>query len=121
MYFDFEDYRPDTPSLTAPMTRREAVLLALLLHAVLVIMYLVTPADWFRARQVIPVSPDSDKQITYTRIEPMRELPRIPKAEAHPALKPNTNGFRNARRGHTRLLPSAGAPSRSSQCARGCR
>ena len=82
MYFDLEDYRPDTPSLTAPMARREAVLLALLLHAVLVIAYLVTPAEWFQARRLIPVSPASDKQLTYTRIEPMRELPRMPKVPA---------------------------------------
>lgn len=85
MYFDFEDYRPDTPSLTAPMTRREAVMLALLLHAVLLIVYLVTPAEWFRVAQVVPVSPDSSKQMVYTRIEPLRELPRQPKAEAPPS------------------------------------
>lgn len=85
MYFDFDDYRPDTPSLTAPMTRREAVLLALLLHAVLVIVYLITPAEWFRVSQAVPVSPVSDKQMVYTRVEPMRELPRTPKAEAPPS------------------------------------
>ncbi len=82
MYFDFEDYRPDTPSLTAPMTRREAVLLALLLHAVLVIAYLVMPSEWFQVSRVIPVSPASDKQLTYTRVEPMRDLPRMPKVPA---------------------------------------
>lgn len=85
MYFDFEDYRPDTPSLTAPMTRREAVLLALLLHAVLVIVYLITPAEWFQVARVVPVTPVSEPQLTYTRVEPMRELPRLPKAEAPPS------------------------------------
>lgn len=83
MYFDFEDYRPDTPSLTSPMTRREAVLLALLLHAVLVIVYLVTPAEWFQTARLVPTPPPSDQQVTYTRIEPMRELPpRVPKRPA---------------------------------------
>jgi TonB family protein len=85
MYFDFEDYRPDTPSLTAPMTRREAVLLALLLHAVLVIVYLVTPAEWFRPTGEVPASLVPEKQMTYTRVEPLRELPRLPKAEAPPS------------------------------------
>jgi TonB family protein len=85
MYFDFEDYRPDTPSLTAPMTRREAVLLALLLHAVLVIVYLVTPAEWFHVSQAMPVSSVPDKQMVYTRVEPLRELPRAPKPEAPPS------------------------------------
>ncbi|TAK12500.1 MAG: hypothetical protein EPO35_11350, partial [Acidobacteria bacterium] len=82
MYFDFEDYRPDTPSLTAPMTRREAVLLALLLHALLVIVYLVTPAEWFQPTRLIPVTQASDKQMTYMRVEPLREMPRLPKVQA---------------------------------------
>jgi len=85
MYFDFEDYRPDTPSLTAPMTTREAVLLALLLHAVLVIAYLVTPPEWFRVSAAVPVTPVPDKQMVYTRVEPLRELPRLPKADAPPS------------------------------------
>lgn len=85
MYFDFEDYRPDTPSLTAPMTRREAVLLALLLHALLFIVYLITPAEWFRVARVAPVVPDSQQNLVYTRVEPMRELPRAPKQQAPPS------------------------------------
>ena len=85
MYFDFEDYRPDTPSLTAPMTRREAVLLALLLHAVFVILYLITPASWFQVVRAVPVVPDSQQSMQYTRVEPMRELPRVPKLLAPPS------------------------------------
>jgi len=83
MYFDLEDYRPDTPTLTAPMTRREAVLLALLLHALLVIVYLITPAEWFQVVRTIPV-PDA-QPMTYTRVEPMRELPKMPKLQAPPS------------------------------------
>lgn len=75
MYFDFGDYRPDTPTLTAPMTRREAVLLALLLHAVMVIIYLITPPEWFAPRQIIPVVPRPEQQMTYMRVEPLRTLP----------------------------------------------
>jgi TonB family protein len=83
MYFDFGDYRPDTPTLTAPMTRREAVLLALLLHAVFVIIYLVTPPEWFAPRQVIPVVPNPAEQMTYMRVEPLRNLPpRTPPPQA---------------------------------------
>ena len=81
MYFDFEDYRPDTPSLNAPMTRREAVLLALLFHALLVILYLVTPAEWFRVARMVP-PPSETPALTYTRVEPMRELPRMPRQQA---------------------------------------
>lgn len=83
MYFDFEDYRPDTPSLTAPMTRREAMLLAMLLHALIVILYLIMPAEWFQVVRVVPQPPPSAQQeLTYTRIEPLRNLPRPPKVEA---------------------------------------
>jgi outer membrane biosynthesis protein TonB len=85
MYFDFEDYRPDTPSLTAPMTRREAVLLALLLHALLLIVYLITPAEWFRVARVVPAVPANEPQMTYTRVEPLRELPKMPKQPAPPS------------------------------------
>ncbi len=84
MYFDFEDYRPDTPSLTAPMTRREAVLLALLFHALLFIVYLITPAEWFQVVRAVPDPQQRPPQqeLTYTRIEPLRNLPKPPKAEA---------------------------------------
>ena len=86
MYFDFEDYRPDTPSLVAPMTRREAVLLALLFHALLVIVYLITPAEWFQVKRLQPLVQQPQEQLVYTRVEPMRELPpRTPRAQAPPS------------------------------------
>jgi TonB family protein len=33
MYFDFEDYRPDTPRLDAAISKREGVLLSIMFHA----------------------------------------------------------------------------------------
>lgn len=85
MFFDFEDYRPDTPTLTAPMTTREAVLLALLLHALFVILYLITPPEWFQRARIVPLAPDANQEMTYTRVEPMRELPKMPKQMAPPS------------------------------------
>jgi TonB family protein len=41
MYFDFEDYRPDTPRLDAPISKREGVLLSLVLHVLFVVLILV--------------------------------------------------------------------------------
>jgi TonB family protein len=83
MYFNFEDYRPDTPTLTAPMTRREAVMLAIMAHLLIVIVYLVVPAEWFRPKQLVLLPPPaSDQQIRYTRVEPLRDLPRAPKPDA---------------------------------------
>jgi TonB family protein len=43
MYFDFEDYRPDTPTIARPLTRLEAVLLTSLVHLLAVILILVWP------------------------------------------------------------------------------
>lgn len=86
MFFDLGDYRPDTPSLTSPMTRREAVLLAMLLHAILVIVYLVTPAEWFQVVRAVPVVPvNPQDQLQYVRVEPLREVPKLAKPEAPPS------------------------------------
>ena len=44
MYFQFEDSRPDTPSLDAAMSRREGVLLSLVGHAVALLLIVLVPA-----------------------------------------------------------------------------
>lgn len=36
MYFDFEDYRPDTPRLDSAISKREGVLLSIVAHAVVI-------------------------------------------------------------------------------------
>ena len=43
MYFNFEDYRPDTPTLPRPLTRLEGVLLTIVVYLSLVILLLVWP------------------------------------------------------------------------------
>jgi TonB family protein len=43
MYFDFEDLRPETPTLDHPISQREAVLLTIILHLAAVILLLVWP------------------------------------------------------------------------------
>jgi TonB family protein len=43
MYFDFEDYRPDTPRIDSPISKREGVLLSIVLHALFVVLILVLP------------------------------------------------------------------------------
>jgi len=43
MYFDFEDLRPETPHLEPPISRREAVLVAIIFHLGIVILMLVWP------------------------------------------------------------------------------
>jgi hypothetical protein len=41
MYFDFEDYRPDTPRIDSAISKREGVLLSIVLHALFVVLILV--------------------------------------------------------------------------------
>jgi TonB family protein len=43
MYFDFEDYRPETPTLTSPLSRREGVMLSIMLHMGAIIFVLLVP------------------------------------------------------------------------------
>jgi TonB family protein len=43
MYFDFEDLRPETPSLVSPISRREGVLLSIIAHLGFVILLFVWP------------------------------------------------------------------------------
>lgn len=43
MYFDFEDLRPETPTLDHPISGREAVLLTIIIHLGVVILLLVWP------------------------------------------------------------------------------
>jgi TonB family protein len=43
MYFDFEDYRPDTPTIASPLSRREGVMLSIMLHMGAVIFILLAP------------------------------------------------------------------------------
>ena len=43
MYFDFEDSRPDTPPIASPLSRREGVLLSIIVHLLIVSAILVGP------------------------------------------------------------------------------
>lgn len=52
MYFNFEDYRPDTPTLPRSLTRLEVVLLTIVVYLCLIILILVTPKlEWVKARE----------------------------------------------------------------------
>lgn len=43
MYFDFEDHRPDTPTIPRPMSPREVVLITVNLHLVVLVAILLGP------------------------------------------------------------------------------
>jgi len=86
MYFDFEDYRPEIPRVPSAISRREGVLLAVILHLVLFILILVFP-DTFRpsaeqlAESVVPVKP-FDEVPRFVYMEPPVERPAPPRERA---------------------------------------
>jgi TonB family protein len=43
MYFDFEDYRPETPRLISPISWREGILLSIIFHLVMAIALVLSP------------------------------------------------------------------------------
>lgn len=50
MYFNFEDYRPDTPTLPRSLTRLEVVLLTIVVYLSITILILVSPhLPWVKA------------------------------------------------------------------------
>src|SRR5262249_29572399 len=52
MYFDFEDHRPDTPTIASPLSRREGVLLSIIAHLGVVILILIYPnLSWVKAAE----------------------------------------------------------------------
>jgi TonB family protein len=62
MYFDFEDYRPDTPRLVSVISWRGGVLLSLMFHLVMVIVLVATP-------RLFPV----DREAARARVEALAE------------------------------------------------
>jgi len=78
MYFDLEDYRPDTPSLTSAISVREAVLISLLLHALFVIAWLVMP-EASAAAPDPALAQASQEQVQFVHMVPTVERPAPPK------------------------------------------
>jgi protein TonB len=86
MYLDFEDHRPETPSVPPVISRREGILLSLVLHLSLTIVYLLTPDGFFASDTVQmtppPAPPTEDVQFVYMEPLAERSVPPPPRAEA---------------------------------------
>ena len=54
MYFDFEDYRPDTPRVGSAISWREGVLLSIIFHLLMVITLILSP-------KLFPVDRDAER------------------------------------------------------------
>jgi protein TonB len=79
MYLDFEDHRPETPSVPPVISRREGVLLSLVLHLSFTIVYLLTPAGYFES-EAVPVAPPQTPQenVQFVMMEPPSERTMTP-------------------------------------------
>jgi hypothetical protein len=69
MSLDFEDYRPESPRLIAPISAREGVLISMLVHAVIFIAYLVTPKGFFQVAPIDRPMPPPDP-VKFVYMEP---------------------------------------------------
>lgn len=79
MYFDFEDHRPDTPTIPRPMSLREIVLITVNLHLVALVIILLGPRIPFIARIIEARQQEAElqRQEVEKQLEQQRERPRF--------------------------------------------
>jgi TonB family protein len=78
MYFDLEDYRPDPPRIPTAISRREAVLVSIIAHLLLVIAYFVVPDEWFRL--------EAETEQVMAELEPSDQAPPLRFVEVLPLV-----------------------------------
>ena len=77
MYFDFEDNRPDTPSIPRPMSRREVVLITVNLHLVFLVAILLGPRLPFVQRIIEARQAEQEAQRQQLLEQQKQEAPRF--------------------------------------------
>jgi TonB family protein len=78
MHLDLEDYRPDTPRVPQAISLREGVLASLLVHALLFIVYLLTPPP--APEQAAALTPRRDEpNVEFVHMVPRLERPATPR------------------------------------------
>jgi hypothetical protein len=97
MYFELEDDKPDTPHLPEAFSAREGVLASLLVHALLVIAYLVTP----------PPSPEETAAAAAVqpRQDPVQYVQMVPSLERQATPRPQAEFSDLDRRASTPVKP----------------
>ena len=77
MYFDFEDHRPDTPSIVRPMSTREVVLITANLHLVVLVAILLGPRLPFVQQIIQQRQAEAQLERKQQQDELQRERPRF--------------------------------------------
>lgn len=81
MYFDFEDYHPDVPTIGRVISWREGVLLSIIVHLAAVILILVAPRIFpedlqaMRARLLAAQQARQEQQPTFVFVQPKLDRP----------------------------------------------
>jgi outer membrane biosynthesis protein TonB len=75
MYFNFDDNHPDTPRIPSPLTRREVVLIAVNLHALVLIAILLGPRLPF-VREIIELRQKAIDEQLRAELERQKERER---------------------------------------------
>jgi TonB family protein len=80
MYFDFDDYRPDTPRVMTAISWREGVLLSIIFHLVLVITLILSPklfsmSDAARARALALAEQRQQDNAQFVFVQPRLDTP----------------------------------------------
>src|SRR4029450_14033495 len=78
MYFDFEDNRPDTPSIPRPMSPREVVLITVNLHLVFLVAILLGPKIPF-VQKIIEARQAEQEQQRLQELERQRQKQEAPR------------------------------------------
>jgi len=76
MYFDLDDHRPDAPRVPDVISRREGVLLSLVVHSALVLLILFPPFNFPRAEaDVTRITPNDS--VRFVQMTPRVERPAV--------------------------------------------
>ena len=78
MYFDFEDNRPDTPSIPRPMSPREVVLITVNLHLLFLVAILLGPKIPF-VQKIIEARQAEQEQERLQELEKQRQQQEAPR------------------------------------------
>lgn len=75
MYFDLYDNRPETPRIPQAVSIREAVLVSVIVHLLVVIAYLVLPEEWFErdetaVQQLAELQPPDERPLRFIEVLP---------------------------------------------------
>lgn len=74
MYFDLEDYRPDTPRIPNAISVREGILLSIIVHLLLVVAYLLVPDGWLareQAVELVQAAPREQPPLRFVEVAPL--------------------------------------------------